>query len=161
MRRLLTLAVALALAAAPGARADGKSGLSKADQKAVQKLEDNYVRAYNRGDAKALAAVFTKDATILNSAGDVLKGRAAIEKGLTRAFAGPSKGAKLVNAPLGTRAVAPGVVVTHGTARTTGGGGSQEEHTFAYTKVLVRQGKQWRVAAAQFAVPTSPPAEGR
>jgi uncharacterized protein (TIGR02246 family) len=161
MRKLLILAAALAAAAPLAARGDEKSALAKADEKAIQKLEDAYVSAYNRGDAKGLAALFTKDATIVNSAGGVLTGRAELEKGLKQAFAGPAKGAKLVNTPLSTRAVSKGVVVTHGTARTTGGGDSKEAHTFTYTKVLVRQGKQWRVAAAQFAVPTSPPSEDR
>jgi uncharacterized protein (TIGR02246 family) len=161
MRRLLTLVVALAFAAPLAARGGDKSALSKGDELALQKVEEAYVSAYNRGDAKALAALFTKDATVMNSAGGLLKGRAELEKGLTQAFAGPSKGAKLVNKPSATQALGKDVVVTYGTARTTGGGGSKVEHTFAYSKVLVREGKEWRVAAAHFSVPTGPPSEER
>ena len=161
MRKLLILVVALAPAAPGWAREGDKLALSKEDEKALQKFEDAYVAAYNRGDAKALAALFTEDASILNSGGSVLKGRAVLEKGLAQVFAGPSKGAKLVNTPLNTRVVSKNVIVTQGTARTTGGGGSKEAHTFTYTKVLVRREKQWRIAVAHFAFPTSPPSEER
>ncbi len=161
MRKLLVLGVALAFAAPGWAREDDKLALTNEDEKGLQKLEDAYVKAYNRGDAKALAALFTEDASILNSGGSVLKGRAVLEKGLAQVFAGPSKGAKLANTPLSTRVVSKDVVVTQGTARTSGGGASKEDHIFTYTKVLVRQGKHWRIAVAHFAFPTSPPADER
>src|SRR5215207_5906857 len=53
----------------------------------VRKFEDEYAAAFNRMDASALSALFTEEATIVTEWGDVVKGRAEFERGLTRAFA--------------------------------------------------------------------------
>src|SRR5262249_54712397 len=55
-----------------------------ADEAAIRKNVAAFVRAYNAGDAKAVAALFTPDGLIIDKEGDTAEGREAIE----RAFAG-------------------------------------------------------------------------
>ncbi len=71
MPRRAVLAVCLVLAAAP-AMAQSKS--------AIQKLNDEWADAFNRGDAKAVAAMYTNDAYVLPPGAEMVKGRKAIEE---------------------------------------------------------------------------------
>jgi uncharacterized protein (TIGR02246 family) len=49
---------------------------SKAD---IQKLNDQWIAAFNKGDAAAVAAMYTQDATVLPAGAPMVKGRPAIE----------------------------------------------------------------------------------
>ena len=70
----------------------------KADPDA-QKLADQYTAAFNKGDAKALIALYAAAATRLGPDGQLLTGRAAIEKNYADGFAGALKGTKLTLEP--------------------------------------------------------------
>jgi uncharacterized protein (TIGR02246 family) len=70
MPRRAVLAACLVLAAAP-AMAQSKA--------AIQKLSDKWADAFNRGDAKAVAAMYTADAYVLPPGAEMVKGRKAIE----------------------------------------------------------------------------------
>ena len=70
MLRTAALALCLALAAAP-AMAQSKSS--------IQKLNDKWAEAFNRGDAAAVAAMYTADAYVLPPGAEMAKGRKAIE----------------------------------------------------------------------------------
>jgi len=65
MRRLAMSAVLLMLAAVP-AMAQGKA--------AIQKLEDQWGAAFNKGDAAAVAAMYTSDAYIMPSGAPMVHG---------------------------------------------------------------------------------------
>jgi uncharacterized protein (TIGR02246 family) len=66
---MLTLALSVALAAAP------------ADSKAVaQEVFDRFGPAFEKRDAKALAALFTEDGRMMNPMGQAAKGRPEIER---------------------------------------------------------------------------------
>jgi len=69
MRRVAILAVCVGLFAAP-ALAQTKA--------AIQKLDDQWGAAADRGDAAALAAMYTKDAYVLPAGAPMVKGTAAI-----------------------------------------------------------------------------------
>jgi uncharacterized protein (TIGR02246 family) len=71
MRRMAILAVCCALWAGP-ALAQSKAF--------IQKLNDEWADAFNKGDAKAVAEMYADDAYVLPPGSDMLKGRAAIEK---------------------------------------------------------------------------------
>src|SRR5262245_6818051 len=47
---------------------------------AVRKSAEAFVATFNKGDARALAAFWTKDAEFVGPDGEVIRGRAAIEK---------------------------------------------------------------------------------
>jgi uncharacterized protein (TIGR02246 family) len=70
MRRILLLAAGLALAALP-ALAQSKA--------AIQKLNDQWSAAFNRGDAAALAAMYTEDAYVLPAGAEMVRGTNAIQ----------------------------------------------------------------------------------
>src|SRR5579872_7510187 len=70
MRRIAILALCLGLFASP-ALAQSKA--------AIQQLEDQWGAAFNKGDAAAVAAMYTADAYVLPAGSEMVKGRAAIE----------------------------------------------------------------------------------
>ena len=45
----------------------------------IQRLNDRFVVAFNKGDAAAVAAMYTQDATVLPAGAPIVKGRPAIE----------------------------------------------------------------------------------
>ncbi len=49
-----------------------------ADEKAIREASAAFVRAYNAGDAKAIASLFTEDAEVVNEDGAPIQGRDAI-----------------------------------------------------------------------------------
>jgi len=71
MRRVALLAVCLGLLSVP-AFAQTKDMIQKAD--------DQWAAAFNRGDAKAVAEMYTKDAYVLPAGAAMLHDAAAIEK---------------------------------------------------------------------------------
>jgi uncharacterized protein (TIGR02246 family) len=78
MVRKIALAAVLVLWAAPA------MAQSVAD---IQKLDDAWAVAFNKGDAKAAAAMYAEDAYVLPDKGEMVHGRAAIEaffKGATQ-----------------------------------------------------------------------------
>lgn len=70
MRHIASLALCLGLFSAPAL------AQSKAE---IQKLNDQFVAALNKGDIAAVAAMYTQDATVLPAGAPMVKGRAAIE----------------------------------------------------------------------------------
>jgi uncharacterized protein (TIGR02246 family) len=70
MSRIAVLAGCLALAAAPAL------GQTKAE---IQKAGDQWDKAYNSGNAAALAAMYTDDAYVLPQGTEMVHGRKAIE----------------------------------------------------------------------------------
>jgi uncharacterized protein (TIGR02246 family) len=73
---------------------------------AIQKLDDGWSAAFNKGDAAAIAAMYAGDAYVLPPGHDMVKGRAAIEafwKGATQQL-GDAKLVAVDVARLGPRA---------------------------------------------------------
>ena len=73
MRRIAILAICCGLFAGQAL------AQSKAD---IQQLNDQWAAAFNKGDAAALAAMYTEDAYLLPAGAPMAKGRAAIEASL-------------------------------------------------------------------------------
>ena len=72
----------------------------------IQKLDDGWSAAFNKGDAAAIAAMYAEDAYVLPPGHDMVKGRAAIEafwKGATQQL-GDAKLVAVDVARLGPRA---------------------------------------------------------
>jgi uncharacterized protein (TIGR02246 family) len=57
-----------------------------ADEAAIRANIDRFVKAYNAGDAKAVAALFTPDGEVHDKAGNEAEGREAIEKTFAKVF---------------------------------------------------------------------------
>lgn len=71
MKRLAFAAVAVALLAAPAAAQDKPT---------IQKLNDKWVAAFDKGDGAALAALYTADAYVLPAGADMVHGTKAIQE---------------------------------------------------------------------------------
>jgi uncharacterized protein (TIGR02246 family) len=84
---LVSIAIATAQAAAqepnpnapPGPDAPAARPLSP-DEQAIRAAVDAFVKAFNAGDARAVAALYTPDAQLIDARGEVADGRAAIEE---------------------------------------------------------------------------------
>lgn len=111
-----------------------------------------YEQAFNKGDAKALAALHTTETVRLGADGELLHGRAAVEKHMGQTFGGPAKGARLSLRPGRVQNVTPDVRVIEGTFEVSGG--SMGPLRGRYVNTLVRQEGQWRLASVT-AVPES------
>ena len=78
------LAAWIALSAATLARAQEVSkvapaGATSADEQAVRQVTQNFVKAFNAGNAEKAAALFFSGAELIDDAGNVHKGTAAIK----------------------------------------------------------------------------------
>ena len=58
-----------------------------------------YENAFNRGDAKAVAAIYDINGSHTYANGIINRGRLEVEKGLNESFAGPMKGTQIKLTP--------------------------------------------------------------
>lgn len=123
-------------------------------QAEITQAAQAFVEAYERGDAKAIAAMWTPDADLIDVEGRVLKGRSAIEKDFADFFR-ENKGQKLRIDVESVRFVGPDMVIEDGTtsALAPDGSGSSRAH---YTNVLVKRDGKWMIASVREA-PYVPP----
>jgi uncharacterized protein (TIGR02246 family) len=117
----------------------------------AKKLAADYEAAYNRGDSKALTALYTPDAIRLGPDGQMIKGRQAIEKAYVENFGAASKGAQLSLQVGGTQVVSPDVRIMDGRYSTTGANPVKGR----YVNTVVRTGSTWLLASV-VTVPDSP-----
>ena len=139
MKRILLIATMLAagLASAVWAEDDHQA----ADEAAIRKAVESYVAAFNQGDAKALAAMWSPEAVYTNPlSGEQVVGREAIEQQFAGIFA-DAKGAKLEAKTDSIRFISPSVAVEHGTAKVITAEQTPEETE--YTAIYVKRDAQW------------------
>jgi uncharacterized protein (TIGR02246 family) len=152
-RMFVTLALS-ALAAAPALAQD---------EAAIRKAAADFVAAWNRHDAKAMAARFAEDGDIINPSAQAARGRAEIEK----LFAGEQttvmKGSTYVLAKADVRLLGPTTAVADWEGDITGMQGPQGEALPPFkhhvTIVYVKKGAEWLAAVARpYAFLPPPPA---
>ena len=119
----------------------------------ARQFEDAYVAAFNQRDAHALAALFVEDATIVTEWGDVVVGRDSFDRGLATAFERVPRSLTLENATSHARLVADGVIVSHGASNRSDTTTWTSDH-LTFTRVLVRRGSAWRLAASHVSEPS-------
>ncbi|WP_254508505.1 SgcJ/EcaC family oxidoreductase [Anatilimnocola floriformis] len=112
-----------------------------AEEAKIRQAVATYVTAYNAGDAKALAALWSPEAVYTNPVtGAEAAGREAIEKQFATNFA-MAKGSKLEAKTESIRFVSPGVAIEQGTAKVTAPNQSPDETE--YSAVYVKRDGQW------------------
>lgn len=140
----------LVVALAAAARAvSGQAG----DEAAIRRVVERFDETRNTGDWKGFAALFAKEADQLISSGTWRKGPEDIAKGMQEIASTAYKGATHKTTSDRVRMLAPGVAISDGTFTITniaGGGGRKG----LVTMVLVKDGGEWRIAAARSMVPT-------
>ena len=112
-----------------------------ADEAAIRATADTYVKAFNAGDAKALAALWSEHAVYQNPlSGTEVTGRDAIEEEF-KAVLAEAQGSKLAVEVQSIDFVSPSVAVEHGLAQVTSGDNAPE--ITEYSAVHVKQGDKW------------------
>jgi uncharacterized protein (TIGR02246 family) len=104
------------------------------------KRAQEFIAAFERGDAQAVAAFWVPDGDYVDEAGHVTKGRAALEKLYKQVFA-ERKGAKLTVHITSTRLVTPDVALQDGTTEVTSDSGPPT--AAAFSAVLVKKDGEW------------------
>ena len=90
----------------PAALAEEKAAEQASDEQAIRAAVDSYVAAYNRGDAKAVAAHWSDSAEWISPSGERFEGREAIEKEMEALFA-ENKGVRIeVHGPVDSHRLA-------------------------------------------------------
>jgi uncharacterized protein (TIGR02246 family) len=146
-RTLPGIAIALAAVMAAGAeQAPSPSPAPSEDEKAIRAVDEAFVRDYNKGDAKALAALFTEDAEAIEAEGDRCQGREQIEHLLARTFAA-SPGVKLALEIDSIRFLSPDVAREEGRSVATPARGTPLARV--YTVLWVRRGDRWLISSVR------------
>jgi uncharacterized protein (TIGR02246 family) len=131
-----TLAFGLALAVG---RMPADQDLAKTAEKGQRAQE--FIAAFNSGDAKAVAGFWTPDGDYVDQVGHQFKGRPALEKLYEKVFA-ERKGAKLVIHVTAARLVTPDVAIEDGTTEVTAADGGPPT-VAQFSAVLVKKDGVW------------------
>src|SRR5262245_61364842 len=128
------------------------------DEAAIRKSDAAYVEAYNKQDAKALAALWSPEAVYVDpETGEESVGRDEIEKEFAETFAG-LKDSKLEIQVDSIKFFSPNVAIENGTARVIRSDTEPDEST--YSALFVKREGNWlldRVTEEETPEPTPPP----
>ena len=145
---LITFTLALACVASDAgtstkqAASEQKSPSSPAGQTTDEEGR-KYAEAYNKGDVKTLAGLYSDDVDYIDQDGAEVKGRDAMEKLLADNFQ-QNPGAQLAITTEEVKELTPDVKVTRGFATVTSANGAVG--TTRYTAVRVRKGDHWEIS---------------
>lgn len=116
-----------------------------AEEAATGQVSQRLVQAFERGDAKQLAALFLPQGELIDEGGNAYRGAAEIEAVFARFFAKFS-GVTMQMKPDSLQPLAPGLVIEDGlrTVVTKDGAGRAETR---YTAVYAKQDGQWKIAS--------------
>jgi len=118
-----------------------------ADEAAIRANVDQFVKAYNAGDAKAVAALFTPDGQTLDKEGNETEGREAIAQTFAELFAGtPKKQLEVFVESI--RFLGSDLAVEVGTTKETPAPGEPPEYD-RYTVLHVKRDGKWQMALAR------------
>jgi uncharacterized protein (TIGR02246 family) len=142
---LLAAAVGLLWSATPASAQPPKGNKQEGD--AIFKNAQAFAEAFQKGDAKALAAFWVADGDYTDETGHLYKGRAAIEKAFTGLFA-ENKGLKLRINSEALRFLTPDVAVEDGVTEVIAPDGSPPSRA-RYTIVHVKKDGKWRLGSVR------------
>ncbi len=134
-------------AVAPAPEASPADSSRAGDEAAIRGLDEEFVKAFNAGDAKALAATFTEDAESTDEDGIIAEGREAITAHFASSFAA-SPGAKISLHTDSLRFLGPETALIRGRAEVIPAGGGASDLS-RYTVVLVKHDGRWLQASVR------------
>jgi uncharacterized protein (TIGR02246 family) len=137
-------------AAPPGAQAPPVATQTKPiamtdrpeDEKAIQAVAETFTHAYNAGDYKAVGALFTEDAEMMDESGARIKGRPTIQAFFEAMFR-ERKGAKIEISPESLSFLGPDVATELGHTRVRPVESEASDAVRRYTVLFVKQGGKW------------------
>ncbi|MCE9534280.1 MAG: SgcJ/EcaC family oxidoreductase [Planctomycetes bacterium] len=152
----LAIILAISQVVAPGMK-HGNAQEQKV--KAAPKLGEgkraqDFIAAFNKGDAKATAAFWAPEATYVDQSGHETKGRAAIEKLYEKVFAG-KKGAKLNIHVISARLLSPDVGLEEGITEVTPADGNPST-VARFSAILVKKDGEWYFESVRDSVARPP-----
>jgi uncharacterized protein (TIGR02246 family) len=131
----------------PGVTRNQAAADHSADETDIRANIAKFVSAYNAGDAKAVAALFTPDGQIEDKEGDISEGRDAIEKTFAGLFADSPK--KRIDVFVDSiRFVGADLAVEAGTTKETPAPNETPEYD-RYTVLHVKRDGKWQMALAR------------
>jgi uncharacterized protein (TIGR02246 family) len=133
--------------AAPAGRSARPARDRAADEAAIRANIDKFVKAYNAGDAKAVAALFTPDGHAVDKDGDDAEGREAIQQTFADLFAAMPK-KKLDVSVESIQFIGPDLALETGTTKETPAPGEPPEYD-RYTVIHVKRDGKWQMALAR------------
>jgi uncharacterized protein (TIGR02246 family) len=121
----------------------GKRAGGEPPDRAIESSAQAFTDAFNRGDAKAVAALWTRDGILVDEQGQILQGRKAIEDQYTALFK-QYPGARIGIDVASIEFPTPTVAVERGFSQATAKLGESPTAS-RYTAVHVRQWGKWRM----------------
>lgn len=112
-----------------------------AEEKMIRATAEEFVKAFNKADAKAIGAMWSPDAEYTDEDGVSFRGRDAIEKEYAAMF-DANKGAKIAVTVESVRLFGPDVAIEKGIAKVTSPGASAPSAS-RYTVVHARRDGKW------------------
>jgi uncharacterized protein (TIGR02246 family) len=166
MKLAACLALSLLAAGSLGVRANMENPISPAADPTAPRIQTNdeagvraeiaaYVAAFNRGDANAIAELWSPEGVYETPDGEVVKGRAAILKTMTESMK-ESKGTTLDVGTPSIRFVTADVAVEEGTAKMVRSGLAIDE--VKYLAMHVRKDGKWMLDSIRETAPAPSPA---
>jgi uncharacterized protein (TIGR02246 family) len=151
-RRLFGLAFGLVVALTLGLTDGVGERPARADEPKLGegKRAQEFIKAFNSGDAKACAGFYTEDGDYTDQEGHHYKGRAALEKLYEKVFAA-NKGAKLAIHVISARMVTPDVGIEDGVTEVTSPDGGPPSMA-AFTAVAVKKDGVWYLESVRDSV---------
>jgi len=138
----------------PSARGSSK------DHEAIQNRAHEFAAAWNRHDARAMAAAFAEDGDLIDPFGRVCKSRSEVENLLRQQHAGPLKDSRYTQTIEGIRMLSPDLAICDTSAEVAGAKDPSGKPTTLkahVTMVLKKNGDSWQVVASRPAVPLPAP----
>ena len=123
---------------------ESKASKRPEDEAALRKATSEFVKAAEKGDARALAAAWTDEGEYIDADGTTIRGRAAIEAAYAAAFA-RKKNHKLEIDVESIRFPSKDTAIEEGYARASRAG-SDQPTTSRYSVLHVREGGRWLIA---------------
>src|SRR5262249_12630966 len=112
------------------------------DEAAIHALNEAFAKAFDAGDAEAVAAQFTEDARVTDDEGESIDGRPAIRDRFAAGFAdSPGRSVELKSESI--RFITPDVAVEEGVATVTPPEGEGPPEVNPYTAIHVRRDGHW------------------
>jgi uncharacterized protein (TIGR02246 family) len=127
------------------------------DEDMIRARTDEFELAVSNGDAKAIGALFVENSDLVDQAGTMHHGRAAIEERYQKLFEGPYKGAQANLEITSVRFVRPDIAIIDGTYELAGMKSAEGQDLPAlkgmYTNVSVKENGQWMLHCSRPMLP--------
>jgi uncharacterized protein (TIGR02246 family) len=164
MRRIAIFAGVLAVAGCQPAAPPPEETTETApvsDEDMIRTLTDQFEQAIGRGDVKGIGATFVEDGDVVDQAGVMHHGRAAVEARWQNLFDGAYKGAQANLEVTSVRFVRPEIAVIDGTYELSGLKSGEGQDLPAvkgmFTNVSVKQNGQWMIHCSRPMLPMKAP----